>query len=386
MISENLWKELYAAVEKEEWGNSLHIFDLLILQFFYPEKIPDFYKHIENKDVLQLIKDVKLKRYKAGEVIVQEGGRSDSMFIIVHGIVDVSCVIQDKGRFPKIPVPCVMLNHVVSSITRGKRIFMSQLRDGDIFGEMALISSNPRTATVIAKTDVDLIKLKKDVVDKILKKNIQLKNLLHDLYFSRVDKMLTKIKEGDKSKKGLLGGIFNSIETKKLADASSNMDELIEKEPFNPSNHLKKADILFREGMHEEALRAYHQAASLLAEQGFLRKALVVYRIIDRINPDNAEAKNSMETILSEINSIPSPPFPSAISQHAITSMSDHGLFSTFAEKEIKEILTQVETRQYVQGDTVIQQGEPGDSIYIIKEGNAQVVTQALGENIQLSR
>jgi CRP-like cAMP-binding protein len=70
-----------------------------------------------------------VREFKAGEVIFSQGDAASELFVIQSGKVDV------------------ML---------GNRLLAS-LSDHDIFGEMALIDTAPRSTTAVAKTDVRLV-------------------------------------------------------------------------------------------------------------------------------------------------------------------------------------------------------------------------------------
>jgi CRP/FNR family cyclic AMP-dependent transcriptional regulator len=67
--------------------------------------------------------------FKAGDVIFNQGDSGSEFFVIKSGKVD---------------------------IRSGNRL-LSTLGDHDIFGEMALIDSAPRSATAVAATDVKLV-------------------------------------------------------------------------------------------------------------------------------------------------------------------------------------------------------------------------------------
>ena len=70
-----------------------------------------------------------VREFKAGDVIFNEGDAAQEMFVIQSGTVQ---------------------------ITLGDRQ-LTTLGKHDIFGEMALIDSAPRSATAIATTDVTLV-------------------------------------------------------------------------------------------------------------------------------------------------------------------------------------------------------------------------------------
>jgi CRP/FNR family transcriptional regulator, cyclic AMP receptor protein len=71
----------------------------------------------------------RLRSFKAGETIFKEGDRGDEMFVVHSGQV---------------------------AIQRGNRV-LETVPEKSIFGEMALIDDGPRSATVVAVTDVTVI-------------------------------------------------------------------------------------------------------------------------------------------------------------------------------------------------------------------------------------
>jgi CRP/FNR family cyclic AMP-dependent transcriptional regulator len=72
---------------------------------------------------------VSVRSFKAGETIFKEGDSALELFVVKSGSVDIRL---------------------------GNRV-LETVRENGIFGEMALIDSEPRSATVIAATDVDLV-------------------------------------------------------------------------------------------------------------------------------------------------------------------------------------------------------------------------------------
>ena len=82
--------------------------------------------------------------YSKGETIIRHGAAGDSMFIVHAG--EVSVRIADDGP-----------PHEVA-----------RLAAGDVFGEMALLTGETRTADVIALTDVTAVEITKDALQPVL--------------------------------------------------------------------------------------------------------------------------------------------------------------------------------------------------------------------------
>lgn len=80
---------------------------------------------------------LKIKKVKAGEAILNQGDPGDEFFILEEG----ECIVK-KVFEPGTPAKEVL-----------------QYSRGDYFGELALLHNEPRAATVLAKTDVELLVL-----------------------------------------------------------------------------------------------------------------------------------------------------------------------------------------------------------------------------------
>ncbi len=83
----------------------------------------------------------------AGQVIIQQGAVGDFYYLIEHGTLLVS-------RSDGINTPSVVV---------------AELKEGDAFGEEALVSDNKRNATVTMKTDGQLLRLNKHDFVELLK-------------------------------------------------------------------------------------------------------------------------------------------------------------------------------------------------------------------------
>ncbi len=95
---------------------------------------------------------MKLQEFpaKAGDVIVEQGGEGDYYYIISEG----RCKVTRKAP-------------------NGQDLPLAELIDGDAFGEEALLSNEPRNATVRAVTDSKLMRLSKQDFEELLKAPMQ---------------------------------------------------------------------------------------------------------------------------------------------------------------------------------------------------------------------
>lgn len=235
-------------------------------------------------------------------------------------------------------------------------------------------------------------------------------------------------------------GLFDKMFTDKSADATPDIGELIRKNPSNPNNYIKKGDLLQKEGRYKEAAEAYHKAASLLEKEGFLKKALIIYKIIIRIDSNDEKAAEHLNKIISEIQSldtarvslhvVPEAPEPEAPDLMAeakaeskpladlgetyagaayagstiegtppvyekeaaapdieedVSGISDNDFFKSFTREELQDIFHKAKVCRYAENEMVVAEGNPGDSIYVIKNGSARVVSRILDKDIELA-
>ena len=84
------------------------------------------------------------EKYKAGEVIINEGEENRDLYVLSEGILEVS--VEDKSQ----------------------KIVVSEIASPEILGEISFLNGSPRTATVSAKTDVEIFILSYEKVQQEL--------------------------------------------------------------------------------------------------------------------------------------------------------------------------------------------------------------------------
>jgi small-conductance mechanosensitive channel/CRP-like cAMP-binding protein len=102
----------------------------------------------------ELLSSARRGRYGRGETIIEQGRSGDSMFFLVEGAADV--LVASNGHTTRV----------------------AGLRGGDCFGEMSLLNGEPRSATVLARSDCEVIEIGKSSMAEMLQRSPE---LLHGL-------------------------------------------------------------------------------------------------------------------------------------------------------------------------------------------------------------
>jgi CRP-like cAMP-binding protein len=93
-----------------------------------------------NEHELKLFCDIaKREKYKAGQIIFQEGDPCDRLYIVLSGLVEINMLVSDD----------------VTQV-------LGELRPGTQFGEMALIDDAPRSASAKALEETELLTVLRD--------------------------------------------------------------------------------------------------------------------------------------------------------------------------------------------------------------------------------
>ncbi len=127
---------------------------------FFLKKIPLF-SSIPGEQLKKVVGCFQCLSIKKDTVIFNQGDSSDALYIIRSGIVRIESQTQSHH-------------------------YQTELKRGDFFGEMALLSDMPRNATVKAGLDTVLFQLKKENFDDLLSANRQIGLYLSRLYARRL--------------------------------------------------------------------------------------------------------------------------------------------------------------------------------------------------------
>lgn len=98
------------------------------------------FKNFSRTEIHSLIMAGSLKKIEAGEVLFHKGETSDSMYTIISGTMDVIDTVAAD-----------------TCLDSSSQRLINRMKAGDVLGEMGLLRSAPRSATVVACEPVELL-------------------------------------------------------------------------------------------------------------------------------------------------------------------------------------------------------------------------------------
>ncbi len=131
-----------------------------------------FFKDFNDDQITEVVNASDWKDYQKGEVIVSEGDKETSFFILAKGGVEV--------------------------LKKGKVV--GTMKQGDCFGEIGFITKRPRGATIVARTDVTLMSVSNSLMEQAsAETQIQYYRIFLENLISRLSQTTEKLIESKKS-------------------------------------------------------------------------------------------------------------------------------------------------------------------------------------------
>jgi len=111
-----------------------------------------FHRSLQPDEMEALAGAMRQRHFHSGEVVIRQGDVGDSLFILAEGLTHV---YLDRGP-------------------DNGRVRVAQNTPGQTFGEMSLLTGEPRSATVIAATDLVAFEVSKEHVQELLLRRPQI--------------------------------------------------------------------------------------------------------------------------------------------------------------------------------------------------------------------
>ncbi len=125
------------------------------------------FRGMSPEEIVAVIRGIRLLSFGPGSIVVTEGEPGDSLFVVTTGLCRA----------------------FVRSAT-GKAMEVRQLSEGDFFGEIAILTGQPRSATITTATPCELLELSRESLDSIIKTHPRVKQVLEEFHARRADSTL----------------------------------------------------------------------------------------------------------------------------------------------------------------------------------------------------
>lgn len=107
----------------------------------------DLFRDLGPEDLAMLTDRMQEQYYRPGAAVIRSGDAGESMFVLSEGLVSVRIAAAED------------------------EVDVARLAPGDFFGEMSLLTGEPRSATVVAVTDATIYEIRKDDMAALFDRN-----------------------------------------------------------------------------------------------------------------------------------------------------------------------------------------------------------------------
>lgn len=155
----------------------------------------------------ELVQNSFVEKFKPGDTILREGEKGDKVCLLLKGNVKILKLADSTGRI------------------------LFEMSEGDFFGEMALIDLHPRSASVVALTDCEVLSIPANYFDKLLHQYPQIliniaKELSERIRVSN-EKLLNDFLNYEKEMTEQVNKLNYLIEVTKRVNSTIQLDELL---------------------------------------------------------------------------------------------------------------------------------------------------------------
>jgi CRP-like cAMP-binding protein len=125
--------------------------------------------------------------YPTGEVITRQGAAGNWLYVMTLGSAEIRANIDGRGTPPAGSAPEGGRGSIEGAdpVDRRDKVVVARLTAPDFFGEMSLMTGEPRSADVVAAGDVDCFRLGKETFETVLLGRPEIATELSDKLASR---------------------------------------------------------------------------------------------------------------------------------------------------------------------------------------------------------
>ena len=127
------------------------------------------FKSLDEEGRQRLMQGATSVSFDAGQIVVREGDPGEALYLLRRGSVEVYTTRE------------------------GEKLVLATLGPGACFGEVALLSGRPRTATVVAQEPCTLLCFYRNQIEEILVSYPKVRKLLETVVVGRAKDTIEKI-------------------------------------------------------------------------------------------------------------------------------------------------------------------------------------------------
>ena len=392
----------------------------LVLRYAQRLLATSLFGDLTEEELLAVVRGLRLHLHGPGDVLLTEGERGQSVFVIASGSAKVYVRSPSGRNFP-----------------------VAELREGEFFGEISSLSGRPRSATITSSAPCELLELDRPTLDEIARSHPRVADVLEEFYIRRASSpeaaAVRAVATND------AGAERKAIEVLEAHFGQSRWD---------PRMRLRLADVLLKAGKYEDAIPVLIGLADDLARAGYAEKAIAVLKKIEKIRRRDIETVNlaprrgapasdkaaggtrrkrgakgpvPTEAPTEPVAAAPAPvkggwrpqptaeffqgwlldvlrdrvehPDPAASGaarpedeRSGLGSIRGYGpglmaspLFEDFDDDELLAVIRGLRLLSFDTGDIIITEGEPGQSLFVLTTGTVKVfVRDRAGRNVAL--
>jgi len=370
----------------------------LVLRYAQRLLATSLFGDLTEEELLAVVRGLRLHLHGPGDVLMTEGERGQSVFVIASGSAKVFVRSPSGRNFP-----------------------VAELREGEFFGEISSLSGRPRSATITSSAPCELLELDRPTLDEIARNHPRVADVLEEFYIRRASSpeaaAVRAVSMND------AGAERKAIEVLEAHFGQSRWD---------PRMRLRLADVLLKAGKYEDAVPVLIGLADDLARAGYPEKAIAVLKKIEKIRRRDIETVNlAPRRGAGPVPAAPAAPAPIAPAaaktgwrpqptaeffqgwlldvlrdrvehpdasppvageRSALGSTRGYGpglmaspLFEDFDDDELLAVIRGLRLMSFDTGDIIITEGEPGQSLFVLTTGTVKVfVRDRAGRNVAL--
>jgi cAMP-dependent protein kinase regulator len=180
------------------------------------------------------------------------------------------------------------------------------------------------------------------------------------------------------------------IAAKKFDRAIEQLDAALGKDPKNVRLRLQLGDVLAAHGKKDRAATVLLGLVDQLAQDGFVPKAIVVLKKVQKLSPSHAGIEERLvdlcqssdgQTIARRSGIVPSVAPGTPAPAPAVRSP----LFGDFSRDELLEVVRGLKLLSFEPGAILVTEGERGSSLLVLTSGSVRCfVKNPEGRNVQV--